>query len=109
MGVMGLNGCNPGVYMLMNGSRRKTAMNILKKGYVVADDENMKNYLDGFLLSYRNGLFYERFLEEANYDVEYSVEDYFNFINGYELLFEYEPIEFMGNQEEPLKNKNFRF
>lgn len=109
LGVMGLNGCNPGIYMLMNNSRRKTAINILRKGYVVATDENIKNYLDGFLLSYRNGLFYERYLGEANYDVPYSITEYFEFINGDELLFDYEPIDFMGNQEEPLKNKNFRF
>lgn len=108
LGVMGFDGCNPGIYMMMNDSRKKTAINILKKGYVVANDENLKNYFDGFLLSYRNGLFYE-WIGEVDYTPTYTVEDYFNFIYGDELLFEYEPIEFLGNQRQSLKNPKFRF
>jgi hypothetical protein len=108
LGVMGLDGCNPGVYMLMNNSRKKTAINILKKGYVVANDENLKNYFDGFLLSYRNGLYYE-WNGKVDYNPSYTVDDYFKFINGDELLFDYEPIDFLGNQEQSLKNPKFRF
>lgn len=108
MGVLGFNGCNPGVYMLMNESRKKTALNILKKGYVIADSENLKNYFDGFCLSYRNGLFYED-KSEVLYTTPYSVEDYFDFLEEKELLFDYESIEFMGQQDKPLKNVKFRF
>lgn len=108
LGVMGLTGCNPGVYMLMNDSRKNTALNILKKGYVVASNDNLKNYFDGFCLSYRNGLFYE-WIGEVDYTTPYTVEEYFNFLSGEELLFDYEPIEFLGEQQEPLKKCNFRF
>lgn len=108
LGVMGMNGCNPGVYMVMNDSRLETALNILKKGYVVADEENLKNYFDGFALSYRNGLYYE-WIGNADYSTSYSVQDYFSFLKEEELLFDYEPIEFLGEQKEPLNNCNFRF
>lgn len=108
LGVLGLNGCNPGVYMMMDESRKKTALEILKKGYVVATDENLKNYLDGFALSYRNGLYYE-WLGEADYTTPYTIDDYFKFIDEEELLFDYEPIEFLGEQDKPLNNAKFRF
>lgn len=108
LGVMGLDGCNPGIYMMMNDSRKNTAINILKNGYVVANEENLKNYFDGFLLSYRNGLYYE-WIGEVDYFPTYSVSDYFSFIYGDDLLFDYEPIELLGNQEQSLKNPKFRF
>lgn len=108
MGVLGLNGCNPGVYMLMNESRKNTAINILRKGYVVADLENLKNYFDGFCLSYRNGLFYEG-EGEALYTTPYTVDDYYSFLEEKELLFDYESIDCMGQQDKPLKNIKFRF
>lgn len=108
LGVMGISGCNPGVYMMMSESRKNTALDILKKGYVVATEENLKNYLDGFALSYRNGLYYE-WIGEADYTTPYTVSDYFKFIDEEELLFDYEPVEFLGEQEEPLKNRKFRF
>ncbi len=108
MGVMGLDGCNPGIYMLMNPSRRKTAYSILKKGYVLATDENLKNYFDGFALSYRNGLYYED-LGEADYSTTYSVSDYFAFLSDDKCLFDYEDVDFLAEQDRPLENKNFRF
>lgn len=108
LGVLGLNGCNPGVYMMMNDSRKKTALGILKNGYVVASDENLKNYLDGFTLSYRNGLYYE-WIGSARYEVSYTIDDYFKFIEGEKVLFDYEPIEFLGEQSKPLNNLKFRF
>ena len=108
LGVLGFDGCNPGVYMLMNESRKETALNILKNGYVVADLENLKNYFDGFCLSYRNGLYYEE-NGEALYTTSYTVEDYFSFLESRELLFDFEDIECLGQQHKPLKNAKFRF
>lgn len=108
LGVMGLDGCKPGVYMMMNNSRKKTAFELLKKGYVVAGRENLKNYFDGFALSYRNGLYYE-WIGKVDYMTPYSVSTYFDFISGDKLLFDYEPVEFLGEQQEPLKNEKFRF
>ena len=57
---------------------------------------------------YRNGLFYED-KSEVLYTTPYSVEDYFAFLEEKELLFDYESIEFMGQQDKPLKNVKFRF
>lgn len=108
LGVFKLNGCNPGVYMMMDDSRKKTALNILKKGYVIATDENVKNYLDGFALSYRNGLYYE-WIGNADYKTPYTIDDYFKFIKKEQTLFDFEPREFLGEQDKPLNNVKFRF
>lgn len=108
LGVLGLNGCAPGAYMLMDYSRKRTAINILRDGFTVADDVNLKNYFDGFLLSYRNGLYYEK-SGETDYSSSFSVEDYFSFINEEKCLFDYVDVSLLGFQEEPLYDINFRF
>lgn len=108
LGVMGLDGCNPGIYMLQNMSRFNTARELLLNGYIEANDDNFKNYLDGFTLSFRNGLYYE-WLGRVDYEVPYTIPQYLRFLNGEELLFDYEPIEFLGEQERPLKDNNLNF
>ncbi len=108
MGVFRVNGCDPGIYMMMNESRKKTALHLLKYGWVEATRENLKNYLDGFALASRNGLFYERY-PECGYETPYSVEDYMNFLNGYDHQINHEPIECLGEQDYSLKDPKFKF
>ena len=108
LGVLGLNGCYPGIYMMQNESRKKTALELLKNGYVEYTSENMKNYLDGFTLSYRNGLYYE-WLGKVDYNVSYTLDDYKRFILGEDSLLNYEPVECLGVQEIPLNNYRLNF
>ncbi len=43
----------------MDERRRKAAAKILKEGWISLTPEKFKDYMDGFLLSWRNGLYYE--------------------------------------------------
>ncbi len=108
MGVMRLNGCAPGIYMTMNESRMNTAKTLLEQGWIEATWENVKNYLDGFTLSFRNGLYYEK-LGRVDYTVDYGKQDYFNFLNGIDSQINHEPIDCLGSQERPLENYKMKF
>ena len=108
LGVIGYSGCDPGVFMLQNEERKTVALSILKSGWIRATDENFKHYLDGFTLSFRNGLYYE-WLGQVDYSVGYTASDYLEFLNGDDLMTNYEPEDGLGKQEVPLTNKKLRF
>ena len=108
LGVVGLAGCDPGVFMMLNRDRKNVAMTILKNGWIRCTKENFKHYLDGFTLSFRNGLYYD-WLGRVDYNVDYTDRDYLNFLNGYDYITNYEPIEGLGEQERPLENTKLRF
>ena len=86
IGLVGFGGCCMGTYMLMNESRKATASHLLKYGFIEMTPENIKNYFDGFIFEGRNGGFYaeknKEFLDEDDYNVEYSYTDYLDAIDG---------------------------
>lgn len=108
MGVLGLNGVSVGAYMNVDHRREKVAKDILKNGWIKADKENMKNYFDGFTLSFRNGLYYE-IKGDINYSVDYSIDDYKRFIWGDDDLFKHEPYYGLGVQTSPLEDYKLDF
>ncbi len=108
MGIVGLCGCDPGVYMMQNKERKNVALSILKNGWVRCTPETFKHYLDGFTLSFRNGLYYD-WLGQVDYSVGYTADDYVEFLTGADLITNYEPLEGLGEQERPLNNKDLRF
>lgn len=108
LGVPSMNGCDAGVYMTIGNSRKKTAKDILQNGWVVASPENAKNYLDGFTLSFRNGLYYER-NGKVNYDVPYTLNDYKKFFEGKDNQINHESYRCLGVQEEPLEDYKLNF
>ena len=108
LGVVGLCGCDPGVFMMQNRDRKNVALAILKNGWIKCTPENFKHYLDGFTLSFRNGLYYD-WLGQVDYSVGYTADDYVEFLCGDDFITNYEPLEGLGEQEEPLKNKGLRF
>ena len=108
LGVIGLCGCDPGVFMMQNRERKNVALAILKNGWVRCTEDNFKHYLDGFTLSFRNGLYYD-WLGKVDYSVGYSASDYLEFLNEDDFITNYEPLEGLGEQEEPLKNRSLRF
>lgn len=99
---------NPGTFMVMNDSRRKTAEDLLNNGWIELDFENMKNYFDGFTMFYRNGLYYEN-TQDFTYETEYGFLDYFNFLNGLDNQTKHEGYETLGYQTIALKNPNMVF
>ena len=108
MGIIGLCGCDPGVYMMQNRDRKNVALAILKNGWIRCTEDNFKHYLDGFTLSFRNGLYYD-WLGKVDYSVGYTADDYVEFLTGEDYITNYEPVEGLGEQETPLKNKGLRF
>lgn len=108
LGVIGLCGCDPGVFMMQNRERKNVALAILKNGWIRCTEDNFKHYLDGFTLSFRNGLYYD-WLGQVDYSVGYTVSDYLEFLNGDDYITNYEPREGLGEQATPMLNKSLRF
>lgn len=101
IGIVGLVSCNPGTFMIMNNSRMQLAYQLLQNGWIEFNQENIKNYFDGFALSYRNGLYYEQ-NKDNKYTTNYTYIDYLNFINGQDNQINHESIETLGIQKRPL-------
>lgn len=78
--VMGLSGCPAGIFMTQTKERLELANQILKYGWFEATSENLKNYFDGFALSYRNGLYYET-TNDYSYTTPYTSKEYLKFIS----------------------------
>ena len=98
-----MSGCLPGCFMTMTEDRLNVASTILKKGYMPLTEQNMKNYFDGFALSYRNGLYYEE-TSDFSFTTPYTGVDYLDFISGKDSQIKHESREVLGFQEKPLKN-----
>lgn len=98
LGIVGLSGCNVGIFMMIDEKRKKVAEQVLKKGYIELNDENMKAYFDGFALSYRNGLYYKN-TNDYSYQTEYTAEDYKRFLDGEDSQLNYESRDTLGSQK----------
>lgn len=108
MGHYGSNGCLPGIYMLKSEARENVARTILKNGWIELNEDTIKHYMDGFALSYRNGLFYEE-LGEAKYETPYTIEDYHKFIFTNDSQLKREGAKVLGYQRYVMKKSDFKF
>lgn len=106
LGIVGLSGCRPGVFMTMNEERKKVAEKILKDGWIELDDKTIKLYFDGLALSYRNGLFYQ-VTGDYSYTTNYYASDYKEFLSGLDSQVNREGLEVLGYQRtlHPKDNK----
>lgn len=98
---------SPGCYMLLNEERENVAKELLKKGYIILTPDTLKHYLDGFTLSFRNGLYYEQ--NGISYTTPYTYEQYLDFLYADASLTDYEDRSLLGYQKRPLHNPNFEF
>lgn len=105
IGVPLFAGPAPGTFMQYDDFHKDVALTILNRGWIEYTDETKKAYLDGFLLSYRNGLFYER-SNDFSFISPYTALDYEHFFYGEDDLFHYEKKEELGYQLKPLSNPN---
>lgn len=94
--------------MIVNESRIKVAEKILRDGWIKLEGNVLKDYLDGFALSYRNGLYYQK-TEDFSYETRYSVNDYKNFLNGWDSQLNHESRLFLDSQKIPLQNPGLIF
>lgn len=108
IGIPYLYGCYAGAFMMMEESRRKVAEKLIKDGYILLTDEVLKDYFDGFALSYRNGLYYEK-TADFSYTTPYTAEDYKNFLRRVDSQLHHEGDVVLGLQRRPLKDPYMSF
>lgn len=80
------SGANLGSYMIKDATRKKMAEELLTKGYVEFNSQNVKNYFDGFVFAGRNGFYYESLnkptLTSEDYVPNYTFADYLYALNN---------------------------
>lgn len=108
LGLISMPSPMPGTFMVMNESRRKVAETILERGWIQFSKENMKDYLDGFIIFYRNGLYYE-LTGDFSFTTSYTKEDYEKFLSWDDDQLAHEPEEAIGYQYRPLKDPRMKF
>ena len=108
LGICNLGNCSPGIYMNMNEERRKVANKVLTDGWIEMTKSNIKNYLDGFTMSYRNGLYYEN-TNDFSFNTNYKTDDYIKFIKGEDNTINHEGRANLGYQLTPLQNPHIKF
>lgn len=104
IGIINLSGCDAGIFMYMDSKRKLVADKILQDGFIKLDEDTLKQYLDGFAISYRNGLYYENTLDYS-YTTNYTTQDYLNFLKGLDSQIIHEKISYLGYQRKPSKIK----
>ena len=108
LGIINMSTPRVGAYMMMNDERMNLSKELLKRGYIKLNNENFKNYMDGFTISFRNGLYYEK-TNDFTYTTSYNVNDYIKFLEEYDSQIMHEGYDVLGYQKEPLKNYNLDF
>lgn len=101
IGVVGLSGCDVGTFMLMDENRKKVAEKIISNGFIELKEGNLKHYLDGFTMSFRNALYYEKQLREQGTISfpSYSLETYINFLKGLDNQVNHEEKLYLGTDQ----------
>lgn len=83
IGVPLISGTTPGAFMTLTPNRLELANNLLKRGWIPLTPENIKNYFDGFALSYRNGIYYDE-TGDYSYTTPYTPQNYMDFLEGHD-------------------------
>ncbi|HBA37197.1 MAG TPA: hypothetical protein DCY94_00605 [Firmicutes bacterium] len=107
-GIIRVRNCDAGFFMLQNEERKKVAREILERGWIELKGDVLKHYLDGFSLSFRNGLYYE-YTKDFSYTTPYTVEDYKQFLSYQDSQVEHEGEKVLGYMYKPLKNPKMKF
>lgn len=81
IGVPFISGTTAGAFMTLNSDRLDLAQILLKRGWIKLTPENIKNYFDGFALSFRNGHYYDE-TKDYSYTTLYTSQNYLDFIEG---------------------------
>lgn len=95
---------DPGTFMTMSEERMQIANKILRDGWIKLEKNTLKNYCDGFTLSFRNGLYYDYF-KPKGYETNYNDEDYKRFLTGEDNQINHEPLECLGHLRQLCKKK----
>lgn len=105
IGIMNHPGASAGAFM-QEGLRKKVSDSLLTRGWIELTPEIFKAYLDGFAVSYRNGIFYQD--NGILYTTPYDAEKYKDFIQHRDSQLAHEG-EHLGYQMRPLKDPYMKF
>ena len=83
--------------MTLNNFRLELSNTLLSRGWIRLTDENIKNYFDGFALSFRNGIYYDK-SRDYSYTTNYSASDYVSFLKGIDNQVKHEGEEVLKKQ-----------
>lgn len=92
-------GVLPGAFMEIDEERKSVSSELLKNGFIKLDEDKLRYYLDGFTMSYRNGLYYQ----DYNMDSGYSIDQYIEFLMHEKNMSDYEDIKYLGYLKRPIK------
>ena len=82
LGVPGLAGANPGMYLMEDKEKLEFLRNLIRNGYFEATEENIKFYFDAFILANRNSDFYRSHPSASQMSTEISAKDYVKALMG---------------------------
>lgn len=108
IGIVGIPSCEMGRYMIIDEKRNIIAKELLEHGYIELNEDIFKAYMDGFTMSYRNGLYYES-TNDFSYTTPYTIDDYIRFLEGSDNQVNHEGRENIGFQNRPLKDYTLDF
>ena len=102
IGIPFLSSAKPGIFMTLNDNRMFLADKLLKRGWIHLTEDNIKNYFDGFALSYRNGFYYDE-TDDYSFTTNYTSSDYVNFLEGKDSQVNHEGERVLKLQKEMSK------
>ena len=102
IGLLNMQGCHPGTFMLIDSEREKVARKILRDGWIELDENTLKLFLDGFAISYRNGIYYEE-TNDYSFNTKYTTDDYIRFLKEEDNQINHEGKEALGYQKRIIK------
>ena len=106
VGIMDYYTPRAGYFMMLNDERMNISKELLSNGYIMLSDDVFKNYMDGFTLSFRNGLYYQK-NDDYSFTTSYTSDDYFNFLYGLDSQVKHEGFDVLGFQKKPLTKRIF--
>ncbi|MBE5820245.1 MAG: hypothetical protein E7310_05480 [Clostridiales bacterium] len=86
IGVPGRGGARPGHYLMNTPEQIKLLHTLVTKGYFEVTEENLKMYMESFVLSNRNSEFYKNNPDISPTETEFDYKDYIALLLGKKRL-----------------------
>lgn len=106
LGIPGIAAGNPGFYLMDSSAKVEFLKQLITKGYFEATEENMKMYLDAFVLANRNSEFYRNHASASTRSTGISAKEYIKSILEGKKLFFGKPEE-LGSIQNTDKYREF--
>ena len=102
LGIVKSIGLASGFFMIRDEERKKLAEQLIQYGKVPYTQDNLKKLMDGFALSYRNGIYYEK-TGDYSFQTDYTAQDYERFLIGEDSQVKHENRKVLEYLKKPTK------